>query len=108
MKNVIEAYPSTGASVIPDLPDLDFLGPVDDDPTCGLLNEIIEVCMAIEDDCLTVIEDVKSKHARLQGYVASEQAYSIHQNPYPMGVIAHAWWEAGHSEATDDLCGRGC
>ena len=29
-------YPKTGASTVPDLADLGFLGPVDDDPTCGL------------------------------------------------------------------------
>ena len=63
--------------------------------------------MAIEDNCLAAIKNVEPKQARLQGYIASEQAYSIHLNPYPMGVIAHAWWEAGHSEATDDLCGSG-
>ena len=62
--------------------------------------------MAIEDDCLMTMEGVTPKQARLQGYVASEQAYNICQNPYPMGAIAHAWWESGHSEATDDLCGR--
>ena len=38
-EEVIARHPRTGASVVPDLPDVDFLGPVDDDPTCGLLDE---------------------------------------------------------------------
>ncbi len=60
-----------------------------------------------EDNCLSELIPSPTKEiAREQGYVASEQAYSIQQNPYGYGTIAHAWWEAGYSAATDDLCGR--
>ena len=63
--------------------------------------------MSEEETCLIASEKLTIEEVRNQGYVASEQAYSINQNPYPMGKMEHAWWEAGHSEATDDLCGRG-
>ena len=62
--------------------------------------------MAAEDTCITRLDPTPSREtARSQGYVASEDAYPISANPYPNGTIAHAWWEAGHSQATDDLCG---
>lgn len=61
-----------------------------------------------EDLCVTAYSPLPTKEvARDQGYVASEQAHPITANPYPRGTGVHAWWEAGHSEATDDLCGRG-
>lgn len=60
----------------------------------------------LEDICTIALNRVTPCEASEQGYVASEQAYSIEQNPYPHHLIAHAWWEAGHSQATDDLCGR--
>lgn len=63
--------------------------------------------MSPEDTCLDAVASCTTREAYMQGYVSSEQAYSITQNPYPHGVLAHAWWEAGHSQATDDLCGEG-
>ena len=67
-----------------------------------------KIVEAHEDNCVTAFEPLPSLEvSRAQGYIAAEQVYSIRQNPYPCGTLHHAWWEAGHSEATDDLCGRG-
>ena len=62
---------------------------------------------ANENNCLVTITSLPTKEFAFdQGGIAADQAYSIHQNPYSNGIIAHAWWEAGHSNSTDELCGR--
>jgi ribosome modulation factor len=49
----------------------------------------------------------KRKSAYDEGYVASEQAYPRESNPYQVWTAAHEWWDAGWSQALDDLCGEG-
>lgn len=62
--------------------------------------------MTNEDLCVTKL-DCHRKEAYRQGYVAGEQAYAYGDNPYDEGTLNYAWWHAGHSASTDDLCGRG-
>jgi hypothetical protein len=40
-----------------------------------------------------------------QGQLASSQAFPLHRNPYPAGTSRHEFWESGHQNETDELCG---
>ncbi len=46
------------------------------------------------------------KACQEQGSAASSQAFGRDQNPYPIGSAEREWWDAGHSEETEELTGE--